>query len=184
MKTIKNLKYVTLKEYDDLENIGLIYVDEKVLLDSDVFTKSDEVNTHESADVFTQSYKCDTYAIDEKENISDMVEQLFIKKLKNLQIEEIDDINKGFDLLSKNRLRQNNENKFILSPIGSGVEGSIETEHLKEHIYFGYKTDFDEPGIVLVTNEDAIKDKNNLRISLIDIGFFPNKMYYKQKINK
>lgn len=180
MEKLRNLEYVSLKEYGNLDKIEIIYVD--VLSEHDELSENNKLD--KMPNVFTNSFVCGTYNIDEDETVEDAVEQLFVEKLKTLDIEDIDNIEDGFKLLDSKRKDRTSKEKFILAPINSNLdyENIIETKHLKDEIYFGYKTDIDEPGIVLVTNEDGIKDKNKLRIGLIDIGFFPNKMFYKLKM--
>lgn len=68
---------------------------------------------------------------------------------------------------------------FFLVPIGFKVDGYdvIESKYLENEIIFGYKSRINEPGIILCTNNDALSDKNNLKISFIDIGYYPERTY-------
>ena len=170
IEKLKNLDYVSLKELEDLDKMELLFVDIK---EGDV----------EPNGVFCKTIGCGSFEIDNLENVPEAVEQLFVQKLQELDIAEIDTIDKGYELLDELKIIRPRKNKFILAPKGSNIKDAIETEYLVDEAYFGYKVEVDEPGIVLVTNEDGLKDKTNIRFGIIDIGFFPDKMYYKMKIS-
>jgi hypothetical protein len=59
----------------------------------------------------------------------------------------------------------------------------IFTDGLENEIIFGRKTEVDEPGIVMVSNDEGIKDISNIRFAVCELGFFPQKAYYTIKIN-
>ena len=191
LEKLKNLDYVSLKECETLDKISILYVD----VESQVFQK------HVTTGIFE---------IDKLDNLPEAIETFFIEKIKEILkpeqiisidsklIEKIDDIvyitiDKFIDELKEINIKFHNDKKFII--ISKKLNDKklcdkyidnysiIVSEYLKENeIIFGYKTKWDQPGIILITNDEGIKDKNNVRLTVIDIGFFPEKAYYMIKI--
>ena len=80
-----------------------------------------------------------------------------------------------------------NEDKFIITSKNIEIKNLqnisvIVSEYLDNKIIIGYKTQVDQPGIIVITNENGLSDKNNIQIAIIDIGFYPEKAYYILKI--
>jgi len=139
--------------------------------------------------------------IDTLENIPNFVEKLFIDKLKNVVLyekEHIINVDKkliedlDIDIIGRiittfsTKLKKTEDIFIIVSEKSNyDIKNQIKSKYVDDNeIYFGYKTDIDEPGIILITNENALKDKTNIRIGMFDIGFFPGKSYYKIQINE
>ena len=105
------------------------------------------------------------------------VEDLIIEKLKTLKeirSERKNDKNIPFIMLSENI----NLNFKILKK-----ENIIENEFMDDNeIIIGYKTNIDEPGLIIITNKEALSDEKNIRLGLFDIGFYPYKSYYMIKL--
>lgn len=136
------------------------------------------------------------FEIDNIKLLLEAIEQLFIERIYFLIKEPIfiektnliETIDKYFNILKLINNKFNNTNKFIM--ISDKLKDKIEynakfviSKYLDEdEIIFGYKTRIDQPGIVLATNEDGIKDKSKIRLAVFDIGFFPKNAYYRLKI--
>lgn len=149
---------------------------------------------------FTKTLNCNTHEIDKIENINSKITQLFIECVKKnnkvIQIENSlsDTIKNNLDIINTERVgkrKRKTKLPFFLVPLNYKINGYdrtnsfiIETEYLQNEIIFGYKTEIDEPGILIVTNENGLKDKNNLRFSVVSIGFFPDKSYCLLKIDE
>ena len=73
-------------------------------------------------------------------------------------------------------------NKLHWGEVGVGYDITI-NDKTENEIIFGYKTQIDQPGIILVTNEEGLKDNKNIRIAVTDLGFHPENVYFKIKIN-
>jgi len=192
LEKIKTLDYISVKETDNLEKISLLYVNE----DNNVYTKT---------------VSAGTFKIDDLENIPELIEKIFINKIKdikrnstniNINIDEIANyINDNFKILKESTIKIGYDDKFIIIPKKIHITKNnndlidiinekninipiIISEYLNDEIIFGYKTNIDQPGIIVATNENALNDKNNIKIALIDIGMFPEKAYYIIKIIK
>lgn len=176
IKKLKNLDYISLKISDNLDKTNVTYID----YDSRVFTKT---------------IICNLFEIDDIKLIPDAVEQFFIEFnyllnepiiIKEYSIKEAFD--KYFNNLKLINDRFNNKDKFIM--ISDKFKNNFEYDAKiviskfleKDEIIFGYKTKIDQPGIILITNEDGVKDKNKIRLGVMDIGSFANRAYYILKI--
>jgi hypothetical protein len=194
IKKISNLDYVSIKEISNLDKMEILYITNSVDKNDNVFSQTKECNTYKNDNVFSQTKECNTYKIDDIEKLSECVEELFIECVKKnnkiIKIENnnsLDTINNQLSIINKERIeirKRTTKQPFFLVPINYKIDGYdvIETKYLQTEIIFGYKTEINEPGILIITNEDGLKDKNNLRLSLIDIGFFPDKSYCLLKI--
>jgi hypothetical protein len=175
IKKLSKLPYISLKNTPRLDNIEILYIDEKV--------------SEEQPNVFSRYLSVGVYETDKLENVSLLVEKLFIDKVKNInKIEYIENndmlltIKKHLNniYLERTQVRKRKSGDiFLLAPKGFVIDeyDIIETEFLENEIIFGYKTEIDEPGLVLISNEEGLKDKNNIRLQVYDIGFYPQKSY-------
>lgn len=204
---IKNIPFVTLVEIDKIEDITIEYLD--------------------NGTIYNRFHKILTYEIDDLNNIPDLVEKMFIDKIKELHnyvpvieyVKEdkllikiqsfLGDFKESYDKkikyfnencenifneysLKSNALKKKYETKedllrnvldkndiFFLVPHGFKIVGYdvIETKYLENEIIFGYKSRINDPGIVLCTNNDMLSDKNNLKMSLVDVGYYPERAY-------
>ena len=174
LKKLQNLSYINIKEIPNLDNVDILYID--------------------GDNVFTQKFGCGVYEIEKLDKINLLIEKLFvdiIKKInKPIEIENndiISTINNQLSIIDKERKeirKRKSEDVFILTPKGFYINGyeTTETEYLENKIIFGYKTEIDEPGIVLITNKEGLIDKKEIKLSLYDIGFYPQKSYSLLKI--
>ena len=188
LERLKKLDYVSVKENDNLEKISILYVED-------------------NNDVYTKTVCAGTLEIDDLENIPEFVEKFFIDIVKhtlrheeiiNIESKDIDEnINKYFEELKPLNDKFHNTDKFIMTDknienrvnmVKNGVDIKnsgipiIISKYLDNEIIVGYKTQVDQPGIIAITNENALIDKNKIQIAITDIGFFPEKAYYILKI--
>jgi len=174
LKKLQKISYINIKETDDLDNINILYVD--------------------GDNIFTQNFGCGVYKIEKLDKINLLIEKLFVDLIKKintpLEIENNDillTIKNQLNIIDKERKeirKRKSEDMFILTPKGFHINGyeTNETEYLENEIIFGYKTEIDEPGIVLVTNQEGLIDKRKIKLGLYDIGFYPQKSYCLLKI--
>ena len=176
LERLKKLNYVSVKETDNLEKLSMLVVEE----DNNVYSKT------VSADIFE---------IDNLENIPEFIEKSFVQKVeslikhkKTIEYKDIkESINQCFDELKPLNEKFHNEDKFIITSKNIEIKNLqnisvIVSEYLDNKIIIGYKTQVDQPGIIVITNENGLSDKNNIQIAIIDIGFYPEKAYYILKI--
>lgn len=174
LKKLQNLSYINIREANDLDNINILYVD--------------------GDNVFTQKFGCGVYEIEKLDKINLLIEKIFVDIIKKIntvvEIENndiISSIKKQLNIIDIERKqirKRKSEDIFFLVPIGFSVDGydTTETEYLENEIIFGYKTEIDEPGIVLITNHEGLIDKHKIKLGLYDIGFYPKKSYCLLKI--
>lgn len=174
LKKLQNLSYINIKETPDLDNIDILYI--------------------EGDNVFTQKIGCGVYEIEKLDKINLLIEKLFVDKIKKINtVVEIENndilstIKKQLNIIDKERKetrKRKSEDIFILTPKGFHINEyeTTETEYLENEIIFGYKTEIDEPGIVLITNQEGLIDKHKIKLGLYDIGFYPQKSYCLLKI--
>lgn len=174
LKKLQNLSYINIRENNDLDNINILYVD--------------------GDNVFTKKFGCGVYEIEKLDKINLLIEKLFVDIINKINtVVEIENndilltIKNQLSIIDKERKeirKRKSEDIFILTPKGFHIDGyeTTETEYLENEIIFGYKTEIDEPGIVLVTNQEGLIDKQKIKLGLIDIGFFPQKSYCLLKI--
>lgn len=194
---LKNLDYVSIKEIENLDEIELLFID------------FEKLENEQNAIGFTKPIGCGSVKISNLEDITQFIEDLFIQKinsiLRNEQIINVDkkliqneNVNIIKETINKFLIPLKNKRKnidgssycsFIFVPKGfnihsiyNGIDYIFETEKLDNEIIFGCKTEIDEPGIILITNEEGLQDKDNIRFALTDIGFYPEKSYYKIKL--
>jgi len=184
LEKLKKLEYISLKEVDDLDNVGIIYVD------------------HNDS-VFTQKMKCDFFEIDNIKMLPDAIEQLFIDeitkivrnpiniKLKDTKVTIDNCFNSMKPLIDKYKnsdrfiIFSDNINNQFINDIFEYPVHILVSKYLENNtIILGLKSKIDQPGVVLVTNKNGIKNKNKIQLLVNSIGFFPNKMYFILKIKK
>ena len=182
LEKLKKLDYVSLKEVEDLDNVGIIYVE------------------HNGA-VLTKKMKCDFFEIDNLKILPDAVEQLFIdevitivKNPINIKLKETKaTIDSCFNSIKLINDKYQNSDRFIIFSDNINNHFINETfdypvhilasEYLEDNtVILGFKTKIDQPGIILITNKNGVKNKNKIQLLVNSIGFFPNKMYYILKI--
>ena len=193
LEQIKDLPYVDVKEHiGDLDKPQeLLYVDYSQL-----------ENNEQQADVFTKAVSLGSLSVPKDYDIRELIQQLFFNRLvyifsynnnQTINVKEsdkIDIINTTIDKYLQNlkNPKDTREYKsFAFVPKNYdkelNVDSVIESEGLDNEIIFGYKTGVDMPGIVVITNEEGLSDNENIRIAVVDLGFFPEKSYYRIKIN-
>ena len=185
LEKLKNLNYASFKECDDLDNIELLFVDfnEKV------------------PDVFSKNVVCGSAKVENFSCIDEISITMFINYINSIIEEDniinIEEDNKDIliSTIEENMVNipDKSDSKFVIASeylddelykelIDKGYNIN-KTDELEDEIIFGYKTDIDRPGIILITNEKGIEDYDNLRMCFVGIGFYPGKQYYKMKIN-
>ena len=207
LEKLKNLPFVSLRETTDLDKSQVLFVDyslnEKNEQEANVFTKTvscgkievDDINILPKLvlDMFIQRIDMNM----KSENIINIDSKLLnkIDNLISLTMDKFTDT-----LLDENR-KFSNTNKFVIiseniktekmlldinklhwGEVGVGYDITI-NDKTENEIIFGYKTQIDQPGIILVTNEEGLKDNKNIRIAVTDLGFHPENVYFKIKIN-
>lgn len=177
---LKKLEYISLREMEDLHEIKILYID--------------RIDDEGLAGVYEKKIRCDTYTIENLEDIDKHIEEMFINKVKvnnkQINIENNDisyTIHKHLNEINTLRIvqrKRNTKEPFFIIPKNFKLKEfkSIESEFLQDEIIFGYKTEVDEPGIVLITNNDGVTDKDNITMVVPDIGFFPERSYRRLKI--
>ena len=198
IEKLKNLPFVTLRETTDLDKSQVLFVD---------FSLNE--NNEQQANVFTKTICCCSLEIEDINILPKLVLDMFIQRVDmNIKSENIINIDSKLldkvdnlisttmdkftdTLLDENRKFQNtnkfviiSENlknqKMLLDCEGYDITINNKTEN---EIIFGYKTKGDQPGIVLITNEDGLKDNKNIRVAVSALGYYPEKAYFKIKIN-
>jgi len=201
IEKIKKLNYVSFKETKDLDDNQIMYVD-WVLNEN----KNNETN------ILTKKVSCGKLEIGDNINLVDVIEKQFIERLNNNMnkeniinidsklLEKIENLilitmnNFSDKLLEENR-KFNNKNKFviisknlrdknILQQLYNTDYSLNESNHIENEIIFGYKTKINQPGIIIISNEEGLKDNKNIRYAITDLGFHPEKVYFKIKIKK
>jgi hypothetical protein len=179
---LKTLKYISLKEVEDLDNVGVIYVEH-------------------NGTVFTKKIKCDFFEIDNLKMLPDAVEQLFIDevisivknpisiKLKETKatidncFNSIKPINDKYHNSDRFIIFSDNINKHFINEIFDYPVHILASKYLNDNtVILGFKSKIDQPGVVLITNKNGVKNKNKIQLLVNSIGFFPNKMYFVLKI--
>ena len=186
-----DLNYVSFQEIKDLNKSTFNIVDFQIKDDNNIETclfcktvSCGSINTEKELSIifqkeFIQTIKrlncqiinVDKNIIKEKPNILEII----IEKFNKLLPSNSEDY---FVIISTNL--KNELNDVILMSKGIGARYS---DNISNEIIFGKKTSVEESGIVLISNEEGLSDKNNLRFAFTDIGFFPEKNYYIIKIN-
>ena len=187
IEQIKKLPYLTYKEIDDWHSVELLYIDY-------AFDEQNEL----IAKVFSRKFVCDTISIDKSEELLEMIENQFILNLqencsddkiikiskKLLKIKALNIINFTVEHFI-NLLPSPSKEFFVLVPeqfSNLGIKNAIYSKYLTDEILFGKKTLIDEPGYVIVSNDEYLKDFSSIKMKLISLGFYPNKAYYTIKI--
>lgn len=185
LEKLKKLSYVSVKEADDLEKINLLFIAEN------------------NNGVYTKTVCSGSFQIDDLENIPEAVEKFFINRIKDIvkdvNVIKSEDIKKNindfFETLKPINDKFHNTDKFIMISSSYFTDSSkgiiidfndipvVISEYLDNEIICGYKTKIEQPGIIVITNEDGLSDKNNVKIAITDIGFYPENAYYRLKIN-
>ena len=205
LEKLKKLPFVSIKETNDLDKSQLIFVDYSLTENNEqkanVFTKNiccaqleiEDINIlpNLALDMFIQKVNMNIKA----ENIINIDYKLLdkIDNLISLTMDKFTDT-----LLDENR-KFNNTDKFViisenlktdmmLSDINKLHFGEVGgynitvNDNTENEIIFGYKTKIDQPGIILITNEEGLKDNKNIRIAISDLGLHPENVYFKIKI--
>ncbi|MCK9416169.1 hypothetical protein M0Q97_05875 [Candidatus Dojkabacteria bacterium] len=182
LNTLKKLPYISLKESENLDDINIIYVEN-------------------NGGVFTKKMRCDFFEIDNLNRLPDAIEQLFIDKIisivKNpisIKLKEtkatidscfnsIKPINDKYQNSDRFIIFSDNINKHFINETFDYPVHILASQYLDDNIVIlGFKTKIDQPGIILVTNKNGIKNKNKIQLLVDIIGYFPNKMYFILKI--
>ena len=194
IEKIKNLPYVDLKELTNInEAVEIIYFDSSL----------EDLKPEDKKPIFVKRVILGSLSIDDKDyDVEELVEGLFLRKLddifsldkeKTINIileDDIDILNNTIrNLLTNLKKPISREYKsFAFVPkdfdINLDVDSIIKTDKIENEILFGYKTNFDEAGIVVITNEEGLKDNKNIRIGVSDLGFFPAKRYFRIKFKE
>jgi len=201
VEELNELSFISFRETKDLDKSEIIYVDYSL-----------NENNESSANVFSKIVSCGSIEVDDTNfNIRELVKTLFIQRVNmNIKSENIINIDSKLldkvdniipltldkfinELKSENDIFKNNDKFVIVAEnlrdkkvlnVLYGKDYSLnESSNLDNEIIFGYKTKMDQPGIVVISNEEGLKDNKNLRIAITDLGFFPDKCYYKIKIS-
>ena len=197
IEKLKKLPFISLKEVDDVDKRVITYIDD---------------NNPEQGypNVWTQTISCGTFSFGDIDEIPYQIESEFIYMVKELKethtisipFTDNDSVNEVIiastvrefvDKGIQDKLKQSYNKEtdiFVLVPDNMvGKLPSLETKcnvvyssFLTDEVIFGYKTKVDHPGIVLVSNEDNLKDIENIRYGLFELGFFPGKSYNIIKI--
>jgi hypothetical protein len=170
IEKLKDLKFMSYREYNDLDNIQLLYIDKNTNSDEDVFTKKIIAGAYDTSNVY---------------DIEKDITEMFINKVKSLKCEEVTEIDEAIkSLLSNKQIREKTNNKiFIIKPTNYILDKKYEkyniinSDILINELIIGYKNETDEPGIVFLANENSFIDKKDSRFAITDIGFFPEKQY-------
>ena len=195
LEKLKKLPFITVRETKNLDHSEILYVD---------YSKENDGNR---ADVYTKSIACGSTSIESDEDFIDKIETIFINKIKEYntfdfervinidkKLLEIKDINIISITINKFLEDLNDETNecFAIIPLhmscaiqekNNNVLELYSSNKLSNEIIFGKKTRIDMPGMVLITNEEGLKNKSDIRFAVCELGFFPNKVYYTIKIN-
>lgn len=207
IEKLKNLPFVTLQEKENLDEIVVEYLEidniyvqyfnystfeidnldniaglvEKLFID-----KIKELNKYNYIDECVKEgkliFKIKDFLIEFKE--------IYDKKIKHLN-DSIEDTYNNFSLKSenfKNKYKDKNSliktpldknDIFFLVPNGFKIEGYdvIETKYLENEIIFGYKSKINDPVVILCTNNDALLNKNDIKLCFVNCGFYPERTY-------
>jgi hypothetical protein len=171
-KIKEKITFVNIKEVDDINKPQtIIYV-----VDEDKFQK---MVTCGECD-YTQS----------EDDILDSIKEQVIDKIINTSTNTDKNIDDAFEELIKNRKdngRLNNET-FVIAPVDCitnyNAKHIIKTDKLKTEFIVGVKTDIDEPGVVVMTNEEGLSNPEKIKYAITDLGFFPEKSYLKLKFKQ
>jgi hypothetical protein len=181
MKKLKELPYVSYREAKDLDNAEVIYIDYSI--DNENGTKPD---------VFCSKIQCGSYEIDDAADLLDFIEKFFIDTVmyfnkesvnidKSLEL-TIDNILTKLDSRRGSRFNGRSEESFVIKPealeltLRSDIN-VVSSKYLTDKVIVGKKTLIDEPGILLVSNDEGLADKMNIRFGLMTLGHHPEDSY-------
>lgn len=142
-------------------------------------------------DKFQKTVTCGEYDYTQSENdILDSIKDQVIDKIINTSTNTDKSIDEAFEELIKNRKdngRLNNET-FVIAPedciTNYNAKHIIKTDKLKTEFIVGVKTDINEPGVVIMTNEEGLSNPEKIKYAITDLGFFPEKSYLKLKFKQ
>lgn len=179
IEKLKDLKFISLKECDNLDSVDVLYVDYSE-------NKVGEKYTH----VFSK-----TIIIGEliTENINDLpshILELFVERVINnntpqqtinIDINQYNDLDIDIIDVTIDKFLKSEIDNFVIVPSDLDYNNHkfniIKCDILENEIIFGNKNKVDEPGIILLTNEEGISDINHIKIAVESLGFFPEKTY-------
>lgn len=206
IEKLKTLPFVSLRETTDLDKSDILFVDfslnENNEKQAQVFCKTIYLASLEIEDInilpklvldmFIQRVDMNIKSeniinIDSKllDKIDDLI-SLTMDKFTDTLLDEnrkFSNTNK-FAIVSENLKTEKmllDINKLHYGEVGGFYDIAI-TDKIENEIIFGYKTKVDQPGIILITNEEGLKDNKNIKIAISDLGFHPENAYFKIKI--
>jgi hypothetical protein len=206
IEKLKTLPFVSLRETTDLDKSDILFIDfslnENNEKQAQVFCKTIYLASLEIEDInilpklvldmFIQRVDMNIKSeniinIDSKllDKIDDLI-SLTMDKFTDTLLDEnrkFSNTNK-FAIVSENLKTEKmllDINKLHYGEVGGFYDIAI-TDKIENEIIFGYKTKVDQPGIILITNEEGLKDNKNIKIAISDLGFHPENAYFKIKI--
>jgi hypothetical protein len=200
LEKLKNLNFISLREIQNLDRSEIFYLDYSLT-----------ENNEQAANVFTKTVCCGSIEMDDINELPNIIKTIFIEDINqyfkpenviNIDSKLIDKIDNIISLtmdnfiatLSDNAKKFANTEKFVIVSDNLkdkkilhqiyGKDYNLNTSSkIENEIIFGYKTGIDQPGFILLTNEDGLKDNKDIKFAITGLGFYPESAYFKIKIN-
>lgn len=195
----ERIDFISFRNSNDLNKANIFYIDFQKN------TKGENV-----ANGFTKTISLCSMSVKNDEEIIDLLKSMSVLKINELiKSERIFNFDEDlFDKIILRNIMNNILNKNVIKfPIFDNCERFIivsknledkeifkrmyaskfkmnKSSDIEDEIIFGFVSTTDQPGVIGISDDENLKDFNNIRFAITDIGFFPEIPYFKIKINR